>query len=292
MIDLNALALFISVAEKGSFTAAGREAGVPKATVSRHVSKLERDLNATLLHRSTRAVSLTDSGRQLYERASAALFETRGALAEIRGRQARTVGTVRISATAAFGQKVVAPILCELLRMEPDLRIDLQLIDSRVDVIQSGTEIAIRMGQLTDSELKSRKLCMVRRLLCAAPKYLAESGFPDEAGDLARHECIVTSAHLNRWSFADGKEIIVRWRFSAGNALLAREAALGGRGIAVLPLFAVADDLRSGRLVRVLPNDPLPAAEAMALFPNGSVPVEATSFVVNYLANALKGREV
>lgn len=292
MDDLNALAIFVSVAECGSYTKAAKAAGLPKSTVSRQVARLERELNAPLLHRSTRAISLTDQGQRLYDRARLALIDLRGSVTEFRERQTRVTGTVRISATSAFGQRVVAPLLCSLMRREPDLRIDLQLSDARSDIVQGGIDIAVRMGALPDSDLRARKLCTVARVLCASPDYLQDKGIPSTPTDLSRHACIVTAPGLTRWTFANGSDVVVNWRFSVGSVLLAHDVAVAGEGVALLPRFIAESDLAKGRLVQVLPDFPLPDAEVAAVYPNDRVPGKATSAVLADLVQQLANRRL
>jgi DNA-binding transcriptional LysR family regulator len=292
MDDLNALAIFVSVAEYGSYTKAAKAASLPKSTVSRQVARLEKELNAPLLHRSTRAISLTDEGQRLFERARLALIDLRASVTEFHERQTRVTGTVRISATAAFGQRVVAPVLCGLMRREPELRIDLQLSDARSDIIQSGIDLAVRMGALPDSDLRARRLCTVARVLCASPEYLRGKGMPSEPNDLTRHSCIVTAPGLTRWTFASGRDVVVNWRLSVGSVLLAHDVALAGQGVALLPNFIAEKDLAKGRLIQVLPEFPLPDAVVAAVYPNDRVPAKATGAVLAYLVQELSNRRL
>jgi DNA-binding transcriptional LysR family regulator len=292
MTDLNAMALFVRVVEAGSMSAAARLLNLPKSSISRRIALLEHELNATLLHRSTRSLSLTDTGRIYYERARPIVVDAQQAELEIRSRHSRAVGIVRISATTGFGQKVLAPVVCELLRDEPELKIDLRLTDERLNIIEDGLDLAVRMGALDDADLLSRRLTMVTRVLCASPDYLEANGTPDAPADLARHSCIVTSAALNRWRFEDQSEIAVPWRLAAGNVLLACDAAVGGHGIALLPRFLAAEHLEAGRLVQVLPDFPLPRSEATVLYPRDRIPSVATKTVIEALVKTLARREL
>jgi len=281
--DLNAMVLFVLVVEAGSMSAAARLLNLPKSTVSRRIAQLEHDLNATLLHRSTRSLSLTESGRIYFERAQPIVLEAQNTELEIRSRHARAVGTVRISATTAFGQRVLAPEIYKILEEEPELKIDLRLSDERQNVIEDGLDLAIRMGDIPDTDLLSRRLTMVTRILCAAPDYLRNRGTPDHPRDIARHSCIVTSPALNRWRFNDQSEIAVPWRVATGSVLLACDAAAAGQGIALVPRFVAAEHLKTGKLVQVLSDFPLPLARATALYPPARIPSLATTIVVNAL---------
>lgn len=273
-------------------SAAARLLGLPKSTVSRRIAMLEHDLNATLLHRSTRSLGLTDSGRLLFDRAQPIVREAQQAELEIRSRHARVVGTVRISATTGFGQKVLAPILHQLLGDAPDLKIDLRLSDARLNVIDDGLDLAIRMGEIEDAELLSRRIASVTRVLCAAPAYIAANGAPQTPSDLARHTCIVTAASLQRWHFTNHAEVIVPWRLAAGNILLCCDAAVAGHGIALLPRFLAADLCKTGQLVEVLADYPVPVARVTALYPKDRIQSLATKTVIERLAQVLGSKDL
>ncbi len=287
MDDLNAMALYVKVVEAGSMAAAARLTGLPKSTVSRRIAELEKDLGATLLHRSTRVLNMTDSGRLYFDRVQPVVRTAEQAAVEVRSRNARAVGLVRISATIGFGQGVLAPLLCQILSDEPELRIDLRLSEERINVIREGLDLAVRMGSLEDADLLSRRIATVARVLCASPAYLAAHPAPRKPDDLRGHSCIVTAADLNRWRFADGQEIDVPWRFAAGNVFMARDAALGGQGIALLPRYLTRDAVSNGELVEVLPEFPVPHAEATAIYPRDRVLSLATRIVLDRMAAAL-----
>jgi DNA-binding transcriptional LysR family regulator len=290
MADLDGMALFVRIMEAGSLSAAARSLGLPKSTVSRRLSQLEQALGTSLISRSTRALSLTDAGRDFLDRIRPLVFEAEQAELEIKSRGARAVGLVRIGATTAFGQSILAPLLCSLMQREPDLRIELQLSDQRENLFEDGLDIAVRMGRLDSSELTVRKLCSVTRGLYAAPTYLARCGEPEGPADLARHECIVIAKSLERWSFADGTEVRVPWRFASGTVAMALDAAMRGQGIALLPHFITVTAEASGELRKILPNTPLPVAEASALYPRNRTPSFAVKAVVDTLVRELANK--
>jgi DNA-binding transcriptional LysR family regulator len=292
MVDLDGMALFVRIMDAGSLSAAARSLGLPKSTVSRRLMQLEEGLGTSLISRSTRALALTDAGRDFLDRIRPLVMEAEQAELEIKSRGARAVGLVRIGATTAFGQSILAPLLCNLMQREPDLRIELQLSDQRENLFEDGLDIAVRMGRLDSSELTVRKLCSVKRGLYAAPAYLARHGEPQRPEDLAQHECIVTSKALERWSFADGTEVRVPWRFASGTVAMALDAALRGQGIALLPNFVAADSVASGKLNTVLPDTPLPVAEASALYPRNRTPSFAVKAVVDTLVREFAKKEL
>jgi DNA-binding transcriptional LysR family regulator len=290
MADLNGMALFVAVVDAGSLSAAARQLGLPKSTVSRRLTQLESALKTPLLHRSTRSLALTDIGRAYVERARPLVREAAAIEDELLARTSRPSGLVRVSATTGFGQMVLGPVLCSFMHIEPNVRFELNLTDARVNLLQQNVDIAIRMGTLDDADLMSRKIASVTRLLCASPAYLATRGTPVAPTDLSTHDCIVTSSKLDQWVFSDGTEIRVPWRLAAGNIALARDAAIGGHGIALLPRFLIADDLASRKLVHVLPDHPLPKAEATALYPRDRVPSIATRLLLDHMVSQLSGQ--
>jgi DNA-binding transcriptional LysR family regulator len=290
MADLDGMALFVRIMQAGSISGAARSLGLPKSTVSRRLSHLEQSLGTSLISRSTRALAVTDAGREFLERIRPLVFEAEQAELEIKSRNARAVGLVRIGATTAFGQSIVAPILCDLMQREPELRIDLRLSDQRENLFEDGLDIVIRMGQLDASELIMRKLCSVTRGLYASPAYLAAREMPQRPADLVEHDCIVTSASLDRWSFANGTEIRVPWRFASGTVAMALDAALRGQGIALLPRFVAAAAEASGDLWSLLTDSPLLAAEASALYPRNRTPSFAVKAVIDMLVRELANK--
>lgn len=266
-LNLDNLAIFVAIADAGGFTAAARTLGLPKSTVSRRLSEFERSLGITLFNRSTRSLSLTDEGAHYYSNAKPvvdAAIEVGRSMAQP---SAEPSGLVRLTATAAIGQYLLAPALHAFLERYPEVKVELRLTDSRVNLIEEGFDLAIRMGALEDSQLVARRLTAVTLLVVAAPDFIARSGTPNHPSDLANLDCLVLEKKLSTWHFADELQVPVRWRLATGNMLLARDAALSGRGFALLPDFMVAEDLVGGRLVRLLPGYPTPSVTASMVSP-------------------------
>lgn len=260
--SLDDLALLIAIADQRGFSAAARALGIPKSTVSRRLSELEDQLQTSLFRRSTRALSLTEAGTRIYELAKPAIDAAEDAALTIAELESAVTGTVSITTTAALGQYLVAPRLIDLKARHPRLRFELRLTERRVDIVWDGIDLAIRMGELQDSELVSRRLAQVNRLMVASPDYLADAGIPSHPSDLSAHEAIPTNAALDTWRFADGWECTVRWTLAAGNMFVARDLCLAGMGIALLPEFMIEDELRSGLLTGLMPDHPIAQADA------------------------------
>jgi DNA-binding transcriptional LysR family regulator len=292
MTDYDGLALLVRIADAGSLSGAARSLDLPKSTVSRRLDQLEAKLGAPLVHRSTRRLALTDVGRMAVERARHWVQDADALHAEIAGLNAAPSGLIRLGATAGFAQGALGPLICSFMKAHPQVRIALVLNEDRSDVIGEGLDLVVRMGPLADSELVARRLGRVSRLLVAAPAYLAARGTPQNPDELIAHDCIVTSPALDTWAFIDGRSVRVAWRYAAGSVALAREAALGGHGIALLPRFLVADDIAAGLLTTLLTGHPLPSAEATALMPRGRMPSVAVRALVAHLADGLGRAEL
>jgi DNA-binding transcriptional LysR family regulator len=267
-MDLNEILAFVHVARSGSFTAAARALGLPKATVSRRVARLEARLAARLLQRSTRRTSLTEVGRVYYERSQHAVSELENAerlLAEV---NARPSGTLRVNASFDFGRDHLAPWLAELHARYPELRIELELSQRRVDLIAENIDVAIRGGALPDSTLIARKLFDSLLIFCASPAYLKRKGTPRTPSELARHACL---ALARRWPLTGPNgtaEIELEGWLAANEFGVLREAALSGAGVALLAESSVTEELRSGRLRRVLPDHGVVGGGLYAVYPS------------------------
>lgn len=253
------MAIFARVVDAGSFSAAAADLGLSKSAVSKAVARLEDRLGSRLLNRTTRKLSLTEAGALYYDGCRRMLSEAETADQAVTRLATAPRGRLRVNAPMSFGTLHVAPCLPDFLARFPDLDIDLTLEDRPVDLVKEGYDLAVRIGSLPDSSLVAQRLGPNRRLLCAAPGYLAEQGAPARPEALVDHACLIYSyaseGPLWRFRSAEGEvqlRLSGRLRINNGDAL--RAAALAGGGIALLPSFLVGDDLRAGRLLRVLPD--------------------------------------
>ena len=285
--SLDDLALLVTIADQGSFTAAARTLGLPKSTVSRRLADLELLLRTSLFRRSTRALSLTDEGRRIYDMAKPSIAAADNAARAIAERERLVAGRVSLTTTAALGQYLIAPHLIKLTAAYPDVQVELRLTERRINIIGDGVDLAVRMGTLDDSALVARRLCKVRRLLVASPAYLETAGKPAAPSDLASHNAIVTSAALDTWRFDGGWECAMRWTIAAGNMLVAHQLARLGHGIALLPDFLLEADLEQGRLVRLLLEHPMEREDAWIVSSAQRYRSLAVQTVLNYLVEAV-----
>jgi len=296
--DLAGMAVFAAVARLGSYTAAARELGVSKSAASKAVARLEARLSARLLQRTTRKVALTEAGRTLEARA-ARMLEEAGAGADAVGALAsKPLGTLRVNGPVAFGELFLAPALPELLARHPGLRVDLTLDDRLVDAGAGGWDVVVRISALADSSLAVRKLAPNRMVVVAAPAYLARQGTPRTPDDLRGHACLHYT-HVSRgdeWRFrGPGRPVAVPTAgpLEANHGLALRAAALGGAGVAVLPEFMVAAELRSGALVELLEEHAAPRRSVIhALYARGRTTPPKVKAFLDHLAARLRAAGV
>ncbi|MFO0566625.1 MAG: LysR family transcriptional regulator [Polyangiaceae bacterium] len=274
MDRLTGLRVFCRVVERGSFSAVARELGISQPNASRHVAELESRLGTRLLLRTTRRVSPTDAGRALYERASRAVSELLDAENEVSAGLASLSGPLRISAPGAFGRRFVLPVVAAFLREHERVEVELLLSDRPIDLIGEGIDLAVRITAPGFGTVVHRKLGQLAIVLVAAPSYLERRGVPRSVADVNTHDAVFhtdTRAHLAalvaRGALAAPPEF--RVRLVCDDVEAVHDAVLAGLGIAPIAKWLVADDLRSGRLVPVLPEFALPEVPVFAVFPAG-----------------------
>lgn len=274
MTELADMKLFVQTVATGSLSAAGRELGFSPAVGSKRLARLEAALGTRLLHRSSRRLALTDEGAIYFERCQAILADVEEAEAAI-GQGARAPrGVLRVSSPVALGRRWVGPAMAQFAFDNPGLSVHLSLSDSVVDLIEGGFDCAVRIGGADDSRLVVRTLAENRRVVCAAPAYLARKPAPQGPADLAAHDCIVmtrnASGHAD-WRFRPSDRpgdamtsVRVRGRMVADNGEQANDWALAGLGLVRRSVWDVASELADGRLV-----------EVMAAWTSDSLPIQA-----------------
>lgn len=289
MDRIDALRLFVRLAEQGSFSAAARDLKIKQSTASKWIAELERQLGSTLVERTTRALHLTDAGRHLQTRARDMLAAFDAMTEEVSASRQVPIGRVRVSAPVVFGRLFVAPLLVEFARKHPGIDLDIALTDRYVNLVDDGVDLAIRVGVPADTTARGTKLAESRRVLVASPAYVRARGRPTTPRSLTDHDCLVhgevTAGAI--WRFArDGERacpVSVRGRVTVNNSEIALEMARGGLGVALLADWLVERDLRRKRLVRLLENYEAPPAPVYLLTP----PSPHTATAVRVLREAL-----
>lgn len=274
----------------GSFAAVAGLLGQTPSTVSRAVSRIEDKLGVRLLERSTRRLAPTPEGEALLAGGEAVLDALAGLEAEVTQGRGRPVGRLRVSMPTALAHHVVAPHLAGFAAAFPEVALDLQVSDRRVDMLAERIDLAVRTGPLADSALRAQRIGITHRVICASPGYLEQAGVPEHPHDLHRHACLSILGHggLAHWPFDTGA-VTIRPRLRADSAMMLRALAIGGAGLVRLGDFVVADALSDGRLVAVLGDrhhsEPVPI-HALTL-PGPKPPPRVRAFV-DFLATLLR----
>ncbi|MEE2923094.1 MAG: LysR family transcriptional regulator [Pseudomonadota bacterium] len=258
MDRIDAMKLFVRVAEAGSFSKAAVALGVGQPTVSRRLQDLEAQLDVILFQRTTRALSLTEAGERFYRRAVDLIADFESAEAEARGLQHEPVGLLRISCSNSFARRVIIPSIPPFLEKYPKIRFDVISDDARTDLVEEAIDLAFRFGQLRDSRLMMRKLADTPRALWASPDYLARRGTPTAPADLADHDAVLFRKGMySDWTLSRGEEKVnvrVDGPFAASGGDNLVQAAQAGLGILMAPNWLVSGCVNEGQLVRILPD--------------------------------------
>lgn len=290
--DLEAWAIFAAVVEHRSFSGAAAAIGLSKATVSKAVTRLEAHLGQSLFHRTSRKLALTESGRVLSEHARRMLAEARAAEEVALDAARRPAGLLRITAPMTLGLLQLTPLIADFLELHPDIEIELDLSDARVDIVAGGFDVALRIADLPDSSLRSRKLGPISGYIVAAPAYLERAGRPRHPNDLTRHSCFGYTNAPGAWRFrgSDGEEVSVvvsgPLRANSGNALL--PALRRGLGIANLPDFIVGPDLASGTLEAILTEWHAPPIALHLMTPPGNLRPARVEALIAFLTERFR----
>lgn len=285
-LDPKLLMLFAKVVDSGGISPAARLLGMPKATVSRSLSKLEESLATRLIERTSRRMRLTEPGGTIYRHARRIADEIEEAKAAIGSIQDVAQGQLRIASPLTFGRSLLSPVLPKFLAQHPQLRVEVELTNRRVDPVEEDFDFVIRLGPLADTSLVARPLGEILFLACASPGYLKAHAKLKHPEDLARHAVIdfFEGAARHRWEFVRNEnrvEVEVVPRFDANDPIVRRDATVAGIGISLLPLWLVHDAVRQGKLQIVLPQwRPTLTNGIYALFPNRrSLSVKSRSFL-------------
>jgi len=290
MDRLTSLGIFVSAVEEGSFAAAARRFGLSAAMAGKHVSALEAELNARLLQRTTRHLSLTNTGQTYYERCKRILEAFDEARREASDSQGTARGVLRVAAPVTFGAMHLGEVVARYLEDHPHVNVEVVLGDRYVDLIDAGVDVAIRIGRLEDPGLVTRRLAPCRMVVCASPAYLKRHGTPRKPVDLQHAQRLAFSEAVSAgdWTLLDARNrahvIDGPCRMAANNTQMLLAAALAGAGIAYGPTFVFGEHLRRGELVALLPAYRAADLAIQAIYPSARrIPLKVRRFV-DYLA--------
>lgn len=296
MDRLAGMEAFVAVVDAGGFQAAAHRLGISRALVGKRVALLERQLGVQLLNRTTRHVAVTGPGMEFYESCRRILQEFQRVSGELANLQQQAQGTLRINAPMSFGQLQLAPALIDFQRLHPGIALHVTLTDRFVGVIEEGYDVVVRIGALVDSSLTVRQLCPVRRVLSAAPAYLAQAGTPGCVRELPHHRLLHYGLLATgvRWHLQgpDGETAVeVPEMLCVNNAEVLKAAAIAGGGITLLPTFVCGPELRSGALVRVLPEHEARPISLHALWPASRLQPARLRTFVDFLVERFHSEE-
>lgn len=285
MDRLDGIAAFALVVETGSFTAAARRLKLSKSAVSAHVQRLEERLGIQLLTRTTRRVATTEAGQTYHQYCVRILADAEAAELAAGALHREPRGTLHITAPDSFGWMHIAPAIPAFRKRFPEVAIDLRLEERHLSLVEEGLDLAIRIGTLPDSPLIVRKLAPSRLVLCAAPDYLKRAGAPSSPQDLITHTCLCfpplwRDGHWHLIGKQQEERVPVAGAVVTNSAEVLRAGAIAGAGIAILPIWAVAEDLRNGSLSCVLPHWAPPPSVIHAVYPgNRRMSAKVRAFV-------------
>ena len=295
MDRLRAFEVFVAVVAQGGFSRAADKLDTSPANVTRYVNDLEEALGVRLLNRTSRRLSLTEPGRTLYDRALSILEDVAEAEAITSSSALQPRGRLRVNAPVSFGILHLAPLWPRFMAHYPDIQLDISLSDRVVDLVEEGYDLAIRISRAGSPSLVSRKLATSQNVVCASPDYIARHGAPQAPEDLTHHVCIgyAYSATGDEWGLIDdagrAHKVAVSTSLQTNNGDTVRAAALAGLGIIWQPTFLIGDDLRRGRLVRLLPGYRMSEIDVLAIYPSRRHVSARVRVMVDFLVEAFRG---
>lgn len=296
-MDFENLRIFVEVVRRGSFAAVARDRNIDPSSISRAVASLEEELGTRLFQRSTRRMGLTEAGNIYFSRVEALVDELDHARDETLAVSIRPVGTLRLTASVAFGNKCLLPLLPSFRSLYPALKLELLLTDTNLDLVSDRVDLAIRLGASVDSSLVGVKLFDTRYHVCVSPEYLTQDkplGFPE---DLSKHQCLLFTLpeFRSRWLFRDQagieKAVAIDGEVVISNALALRTCALSGMGPALLANWLIDEDIAQGRLIDPFPHYAVTATDfdtaAWLLYPSRAYLPNKVRVMIDFLKRKL-----
>jgi DNA-binding transcriptional LysR family regulator len=283
---------FVAVAECGSFLRAAERLRVSSSHVSRQVARLEERLQARLFYRTTRRVSLTEAGQTFFSRCQRLIEERDEAFLAVSDLHGTPKGLLRMTSAVAYGERFIVPLVNEFMAQHPQLRVEIELSNRPLDLVQEGYDLAIRLGRLSESSMVATRIAPRALYLCASPSYLQRYGRPHTLSELSRHNCLIGTS--DTWMLqVEGREQPFKpsgnWRCNSGQAVL--DAALNGLGLCQLPDYYVLELLRRGLLVSLLEDNRPPDSAVWAVYPQRRYPLPKVRLLIDSLKQGLAIRQ-
>ncbi|WP_458377175.1 LysR family transcriptional regulator [Pseudomonas fluorescens] len=289
---LNAMAIFVRVVERGSFSAVAREMQTSQPTISKVLKALETRLGGKLITRSTRQLCLTDEGLRYFNECRRILSAVDAAEHSFQSGRERIAGHLRIGSSVSFGRLQIAPRLAQFLERHPDIEIDLQLSDQNQDLVSEGLDVTFRIGELNDSGLIARRIGTTHRVTVAAPAYLKKYGQPHSPAELNGHNCLQFNLlnSQNLWVFEKNNQrhdVRIKGNAQSNNSEAIREMVLAGMGIALSPVWLFSEDLQAGRVTAILQDYTAQSLPMHAVSPANRRQSARVIAFVDYMSQAL-----
>ncbi|TCS41765.1 LysR substrate-binding domain-containing protein [Reinekea marinisedimentorum] len=280
---------FVAVVESGGFTAAAERLHISVAKISRQVAALEERLSTELLHRTTRKISVTEAGQIYYQRCRPLLDGLEEAELALSSLSLEATGLIRLTAPFTFGEGHISPLLNDFQALHPQVKLECQLTNQQLDLIEGGFDLAIRLGKLEDSSMQARRLASRQLFLCASPEYLNTYGQPHSLGELQHHNCLLGT--LDYWRFREGgqeRALRVSGNLRTNGGLALVDAALKGLGLVQLPDYYVRDHIESGKLVELMKHFQPEEEGIWALYPRSRHLPAKVRLLVDFLVQQLQ----
>ncbi len=293
MDNFSDIAVFVEIVRKGSFTAAAESLKMSRPVVSKYLARLENRLGVRLLNRTTRKLSLTEAGQGFFNTCKSGLEQLQDAEAEVLQLQQSPKGILRLNTPMSFGIQHVAPLLNNFKESYPDIQVEMNLEDRKLDVVEEGFDVSVRITDMPDSSLVARRLCSCRHVIVAAPEYLESAGVPEKPGDLINHHILAyryqESSHV--WHFNGGEnrqvQVSLPVHTKINNSLAIREAVLNGMGVARMPTFVVGQDIRVGNLVALFPKFDLLEVGVFLVYPQRRLLSPKVRAFIDFMVNQI-----
>ena len=292
MDKLNAINLFCRVIETQSFTQAAQLEQISLAMASKLIAQLEEHLNVRLLHRTTRKITPTEAGLLYYQRCLPILNELKDAENSVSNITSTLQGKITISLPMDFGSRFVAPYLGQFMTTYPNIQLNIEFSDRRVDVVAEGYDLVLRIGALEDSSIVAKRIARSELVLLASPEYLAKHGTPENLAQLVEHTCLIYENH-QQWQFTDGDQkvkIKPNAHVISNNGYALLQMTKAGQGIVNLPLFLAKEEISAGKLVEILPQYKQHSIDISILYPHRRYLSPKVKVLIKFLANLMQER--